>query len=94
MPNLLNKTHLIKIAKGWVLPILILLFWEYMSRQDPSRAYAFASVENMVSSVKETWLTGELQQSLIASVSRAFIGLAIGGGIGFTLGTLMSMSRR
>jgi len=93
MPDLLNKTSVIRIAKAWVLSILILLFWEYMSRQDASHAYAFASIESMVSSVKETWLTGELQQSLNASLSRALIGLAIGGGIGFVLGTLMSLSR-
>jgi sulfonate transport system permease protein len=93
MTNFYSKDQIIRISKGWVVPILILLVWEYMAHQDPSHAYAFASIEDMIKATKETWATGELPQSLNASISRAVIGLLIGGGIGFILGTLMSVSR-
>ncbi|MEZ0231802.1 MAG: ABC transporter permease [Methylophilaceae bacterium] len=91
--NLLNQEKLIQLAKGAVVPVLLLIFWEYMSRQSVENAYAFASIEQMYHALLEVIATQELQTSLVASLLRALTGLAIGGVLGFTIGALMATSK-
>ena len=81
------------VLLGWVIPLAILLVWELMSRTGSTHAYAFASLEQIYAAVLEITATGELQQSLQASVLRALTGLVIGGSIGFAVGALMATSR-
>lgn len=79
--------------RGWVLPILIVLAWDWMSRLDANHAYAFASLSQIAAAVNELWLSGELTANVSASVARALTGLLVGASAGFIVGSLVAVSR-
>jgi sulfonate transport system permease protein len=79
--------------RGLVIPVLILLIWDWMAKQDASHAYAFATFSQIYSGLSELLKSGELQNNLYASIGRALTGLLIGASLGFLTGTLMSFSR-
>lgn len=79
--------------RGWVLPVLIVLAWDAMSRLDASHAYAFASLGEIWAGVVELCKSGALQTNVLASVQRALTGLLLGAGAGFLMGSLVAVSR-
>lgn len=79
--------------RGWVLPVLIVLAWDWMSRLDANHAYAFASLSQITDAIIELWQSGELLTNLNASVQRAITGLLLGAGVGFVIGSLVAVSK-
>lgn len=79
--------------RGWVLPVLIVLAWDWMSRLDANHAYAFASLSQIAAAVNDLWQSGELMANVSASVARALTGLLIGASAGFIVGSLVAVSR-
>lgn len=79
--------------RGWVLPVLIVIAWDWMSRLDANHAYAFASLSQIAAGVNELWQSGELLANLSASVQRALTGLLLGASAGFIIGSLVAISR-
>lgn len=79
--------------RGWVLPVLIVLAWDGMSRLDANHAYAFASLGQIWAGLLELCQSGGLLINVLASVQRALTGLFIGAGAGFLIGSLVAVSR-
>jgi len=79
--------------RGWVLPILVILAWDVMSRLDANHAYAFASLGQIWTGVVELSRSGELLVNVQASVQRALTGLLLGASAGFLVGSLVAVSR-
>lgn len=78
--------------QGFLLPILLLLFWEYLSHQGDAYAYAFVPVSAMWSSLFELLHSGELHINLLATLKSSLAGLLIGGSLGLIVGGLMGVS--
>jgi sulfonate transport system permease protein len=78
--------------RGWVLPALLLGWWEYTSHRDAVHAYAFVPLEQIILALRQLLGSGELLLSLRGSLLRTSIGLAIGVGVGVSTGLLMAFS--
>ncbi|KAF1030420.1 MAG: putative aliphatic sulfonates transport permease protein SsuC [Pseudomonas sp.] len=82
---------LLKKSRGLLLPLLLLLAWEYASRQDAAGAYAFVPLSAIVTALLEMLGNGELLVNLAASLARTCGGLVLGIVCGVTLGMLMAL---
>ncbi|SNR85525.1 sulfonate transport system permease protein [Methylobacillus rhizosphaerae] len=89
----LSRYRFLQSGRGWLFPIALLLIWECMSRQSAEHAYAFASIPQIYHGLVEIISTGELQQGIVASLQRAFLGLLLGGFAGFIVGIIMTQWR-
>jgi len=78
--------------RGWVLPALLLGWWEYTSHRDAMHAYAFVPLEQIIVSLRELLASGDLLLNLQGSLLRACIGLGLGVGVGVATGLLMAFS--
>lgn len=80
------------LAKGLVLPLLLLVAWESVSRQGGGHAYAFVPLADIWRGLLEVLSSGELQGSLLATLRTMLTGLLIGGSAGLAIGGLMAVS--
>ncbi|WP_019122670.1 ABC transporter permease subunit [Brevibacillus massiliensis] len=87
------KTKVVQQALPWLLPLLLLAGWQVCSSIELISSQLFPSPATVLLSAWNLILTGELAYHIEASLSRAFIGGLIGGGIGFILGMLNGLSR-
>jgi sulfonate transport system permease protein len=78
--------------RGLVLPLSLLLLWEFASRQSVAYAYAFVPLAEIWRSLLELLDSGELLFNLFATLRTVLFGLCIGGGLGLALGGLMGAS--
>lgn len=78
--------------RGWVLPALLLGWWEYTSHRDAAHAYAFVPLEQVVLALRQLLGSGDLLLGLKGSLLRASIGLSLGVGAGVSTGLLMAFS--
>lgn len=78
---------------GWLLPFFLLFFWEFASRLGLIGSDFMPPPSFILATAYEKLVSGELVYAIFVSSSRAFIGLAIGGSIGFILGTLNGLSK-
>jgi len=78
--------------RGWVLPAILLGWWEYTSHRDAAHAYAFVPLEQIGISLHELIKSGDLLLGLEGSLARTSIGLAIGVAAGVSTGLLMAFS--
>lgn len=85
-------THLLKKSRGLLLPLLLVLAWEYASRQGAAGAYAFVPLSAIGAALLEMLGNGELLVNLLASLARTSSGLALGIVFGVALGVLMALS--
>jgi sulfonate transport system permease protein len=76
----------------WLLPLLLLVSWQISSSLELISTKLFPSPTTVLSSTWGLIVTGELAYHMQASLSRAFIGTVIGGGIGFILGMVNGLS--
>jgi sulfonate transport system permease protein len=81
------------LAKGLVLPLLLLAAWESVSRQGGAHAYAFVPLAHIWRGLLEVLSSGELQGSLLATLRTMLTGLIVGGSAGLAIGGLMAVSR-
>lgn len=85
-------THLLKKSRGLLLPLLLILAWEYASRQGAAGAYAFVPLSAIGAALLDMLGNGELLVNLLASLARTSSGLALGIVFGVALGVLMALS--
>ncbi|MGA0540549.1 ABC transporter permease subunit [Neotabrizicola sp. VNH66] len=78
---------------GWVLPVLILVLWEALSRAGLIRANVLPAPSAVLRAFWELTLSGRLVEHIGVSTGRALAGFLIGGGIGFALGLANGLSR-
>lgn len=72
----------------WLLPIGLLVVWELAARHGLLSARVLPSPSATLVALWETAASGALFHHVAVSAQRAFVGLAIGGSIGFALGLL------
>jgi len=85
--------RLLKSLRGWILPALLLGWWECNSHRDAAHAYAFVPLEQVVAALRELLANGDLWLNLKGSLVRASLGLAGGVVLGTGTGVLMAFSR-
>jgi sulfonate transport system permease protein len=78
--------------RGWVLPAVLLAWWEYTSHRDALHAYAFVPLEEVFAAFRVLIASGDLWLNLEGSLLRATLGLVLGVGIGVATGLLMAFS--
>ncbi len=83
----------LKPLRGVVLPLALLVWWEFESHRDAAHAYTFVPLESVASAAVDAVRSGELLSNWWASLVRTSTGLLIGAGLGLTLGALMNFSR-
>lgn len=75
--------------RGWVVPLLLVVLWQFVSSMGPEYAYAFVPVPQIIDSAIELLLSGELARHVWASLLTASQSLLIGGILGLVLALLM-----
>lgn len=78
--------------KGLVLPALILLAWDLMSRQGGGSSFAFVSIGELGEAFVDILRSGELVRNIGVSLGRVAVGLVVGGGLGLAVGVAMAQS--
>jgi sulfonate transport system permease protein len=76
----------------WLVPIAILLAWQAGSTFGFIQANVLPAPSAVAEAFWRAARSGELWTNIEVSAGRAFLGFAIGGGIGFTLGMLNGLS--
>jgi sulfonate transport system permease protein len=85
-------TRAFNFAAGLILPLLLLGLWQYAVNQQWLAEQILPAPALVWQSLVELWDSGDLASNLAISLSRLGWSLAIGGGIGFALGTAMGVS--
>jgi len=78
---------------GWVLPIAMILVWEIAARSGWLSSRILPAPSQVAAAFWASLLDGSLITHTVVSAQRAFVGLAIGGSIGFALGVLNGVWR-
>jgi sulfonate transport system permease protein len=85
--------RLLKSLRGWLVPVLLLGWWEYNAHRDAVHAYAFVPLEQVYAALCELLANGDLWLNLKGSLLRASLGLVAGATLGVGTGVLMTFSR-
>ncbi|AJE46794.1 ABC transporter permease subunit [Celeribacter indicus] len=78
---------------GWVLPLLLILLWEGLSRAGLIRSNVLPAPTAVLAAFWKLLLSGALADNVAVSAGRALAGFVIGGAIGFALGLANGLSR-
>lgn len=81
------------LAISWIAPVVLLVVWEALCRLGYIAPYVLPAPSKVVLTGYKLATTGTLLNDLLVSLTRAIVGFAIGGSIGFLLGTLVGFSR-
>jgi sulfonate transport system permease protein len=73
-------------ALPWLLPLVLLAVWQYGAYRGFVSSRVLPDPRAVLRSAWELTLSGELPHHVAVSARRAFLGLAIGGGLGLVLG--------
>lgn len=87
------RSTIANVARGLVVPLLLIVLWEIMSRWSTQFAYAFVPVRDIAHSFLELVRSGELLMHIVASLATALRGLLFGGMAGCAIGVLMAFFR-
>ncbi|GKS96281.1 ABC transporter permease subunit [Acidovorax sp. SUPP2825] len=78
---------------SWLAPLALVLVWELFARAGALSPQVLPAPSRVAQTAWQLVLQGQLISDLGVSLLRAATGFAIGGTIGFTLGTLVGFSR-
>ena len=90
-PRVLTARSLFFIS--WTAPLVLLLAWEALARAGVLSPQMLPAPSKVLQTALNLIAQGRLLSDLGASLLRAAAGFAIGGSIGFVLGTLVGFSR-
>jgi sulfonate transport system permease protein len=79
--------------RGLLLPLLLLLVWQWASGRGTGAAYVFVPLGQLWAGLRELVVDGTLALHVGASLERTMSGLLAGGLLGIATGTLMALSR-
>lgn len=79
--------------RGLILPIVLILLWQYNSTLGASQAYAFVPVQKVYQAGMQLLNNGELWLNTRGSLNKAAAGIVLGSLSGMFLGALMASSR-
>ncbi len=77
----------------WLVPIAVLALWEAAARSGFVEQRILPAPSDVAIAFWNTAKSGELFRHVAVSFNRAFIGLLVGGGLGFVLGVINGASR-
>lgn len=80
--------------RPWIIPIIVLIVWEVISRLEIISASLFPSPLTILQTGWNMLIEGELLSHIGISLTRALIGMLIGGAIGFLLGIINGLSKK
>ncbi len=86
-------TSPLRSVKGWIIPIFLLVLWQYSSTQNAGHAYAFVPLQNVYDAFIALLQSGELLINTWGSLNKALLGFVFGGTAGLLLGALMAYSK-
>ncbi|ACE85413.1 AtsB [Cellvibrio japonicus Ueda107] len=78
---------------GLLLPLLIVVLWQYTSSRSATHAYAFVPLQDVGRTFLELVYSGELWINFCGSLERTALGLSLGVVAGVSLGLLMYYAR-
>jgi sulfonate transport system permease protein len=78
---------------SWLAPVALLVVWEVLAQAGWLSPQVLPAPSKVVRTAFKLAATGSLRNDLGISLLRVAAGFAIGGGIGFALGTLVGFSR-
>lgn len=93
MNRLVKSTFAPSGWRGLVLPVVLLLVWQWASQQSEVTAFIFAPLPRIWETFLQLAASGELWANLKVSLLRTCTGLSLGIAIGTLVGTLMAVSR-
>jgi sulfonate transport system permease protein len=93
MKTQLQRGNLAKRALPWVVPILLLIVWQWASSAGVLPSRFLPSPRAVVRSFIELSASGELWTHVRVSTLRALSGFVVGGGLGLLLGLLTGSLR-
>ena len=85
--------HRALLAISWIVPITLVIVWEALARFGFMEPHVMPAPSRVLATAYNLTVSGTLLYDLGVSLLRAAVGFAIGGGIGFFLGTLVGFSR-
>ncbi|MBA9028293.1 ABC transporter permease subunit [Peribacillus huizhouensis] len=88
----MNKKMVLKIIP-WIIPIGTILIWQLIASNEWISTRLVPAPFTVLTSFYQLVMSGELFYHMEMSLTRALIGLLIGGGIGFILGIANGLSK-
>ncbi|MYM22709.1 ABC transporter permease subunit [Duganella sp. FT135W] len=79
--------------KGWVLPIALLVLWQWQAQRGELYASIFPSLQQIAAGAAELWNSGELAGAVHSSLRRAVLGWSSGALAGIAVGLLLALCR-
>ena len=86
------KTFRFSSLLGWILPVLIVVLWEVLSRAGFIKGNVLPAPSQVFAAFWTVLLNGDLIANIGISTWRALLGFVIGGSIGFALGFANGLS--
>lgn len=81
------------VALSWIAPLVVVGLWEVLARSGFLSPHVLPAPSKVLGTAVDLVSAGKLIGDLGTSLLRAATGFAIGGSIGFTLGTVVGFSR-
>jgi sulfonate transport system permease protein len=81
------------LVMSWIAPLVLLVSWELLAQAGWLSPQVLPAPSKVLMTAFKLAISGSLLNDLGVSMLRAAAGFAIGGGVGFTLGTLVGFSR-
>lgn len=88
----LNKKITLKIIPA-IIPLALLIIWQFVTVSGIVSSNVFPTPASVVSVTGQLLATGELEQNILVSTERAFLGFIVGGLLGFILGIVNGISK-
>lgn len=82
-----------RIATGFVVPLIILAAWQFVTSTGMVPAYRLPGPESVIVAAGELLQRGELWQHVAISVQRVLLGFAIGSAIALVFAAVVGLSR-
>lgn len=83
----------VRVLVGLLAPIVILAWWQAQASAGGARSLAFAPLDSVAATFVELARSGQLRDDALATLSRAVVGLLVGGSLGVALGVAMATMR-
>jgi|ERR1039457_2401419 sulfonate transport system permease protein len=82
------------IQARWLSPLILLAVWELGSRTGLIPEHVLAAPSEVLGTLWQMLISGELPRNLLVSLQRAAIGLCVGFGLGTVLGLVAGLSHQ
>lgn len=87
------RARLRRLVTGWVVPVLLLLTWEYLARQGGRFSFAFVPLAEAWTELLGMLRDGSLLHHVAATLRRMLTGWLLGCTAGVLFGTILGISR-